>query len=150
MRTVARSIRESVDYAGNHILPLLLDTRMGGFYSNVSQTIFQISPANKWRLFSDCWYGYVSRWALDVFLEQFMTHGADAIAAFYRTIPTLPMAGSLRRYLLEKQALNHCIQVSDRQLTKSNRMTWNYRGPIKCLDSPKSEFPEAITEAVGE
>src|SRR5882672_650828 len=29
MRTVARSIRESVDYAGNHILPLLLDTRMG-------------------------------------------------------------------------------------------------------------------------
>jgi len=122
---------------------------MGGFYSNVSQTIFQISPADKRRLFSDCRYGYVSRWALDVFLEQFATHGADAIAAFYRTIPTLPMAGSLRRYLLEKQALNHCIRVSDRRLTESNRMTWNYRGPVKRLDSPKSEFPEAITEAVG-
>src|SRR5712675_2512294 len=105
IRTVERSIRDSVNNAGDHILRLLSEARMGGSNSHVSHPIFQISPADKQRLFSMCRYGYVSRWVFDVFLEQFGTREADAIANFYRRISTVPAAGSLRGHLFEKQTL---------------------------------------------
>src|SRR5712671_1130308 len=152
---LSRIQSESVDNAGEHILYLLFEARMGGSNSHVSHTIFQISPANKQWLFSKCQYGYVSRWAFDVFLEQFGTREADAIANFYRRISTVPAAGSLRGHLFEKQTLNHLCGIHDasefwiRRLTDSNRRAWTCRGPVERLDTLESEFPEAITKAVG-
>jgi len=97
----------------------------------------------------------VSRWAFDVFLEQFGAREADAIANFYRRISTVPAAGSLRGHLFEKQTLNHLCGIHDasefwiRRLTDSNRRAWTCRGPVERLDTLESEFPEAITKAVG-
>src|SRR5712675_305799 len=143
IRTVETSIRESVNNTGDHILRLLFEARMGGSNSHVSHTVFQISPADKRRSFSDCRYGYVSRWALDVFLEQYATRKADAIAAFYRSISTVPIAGSLRGYLFEKQVLNYLCGIHDasdfriRRLTDSNRRTWTCRGPVERIRTVK-------------
>ena len=63
------------DISGD-ILQLLCSTRWGD--SDISHSVFEISPRNERRLLAQCGFGAVSLWALDVLLTECEIRRADA------------------------------------------------------------------------
>lgn len=129
---------------------LLDDTRTGG--SDVSHTIFQIFPADTNRLFSKCRFETVSRWALDLLLDQYKARRADKIADSYYDISAMPDSASLRGHLFERQVLSHLCGIDTertffiRGLTNSDiKMKWTYRGPIRRC-TVFNEFTNAVQD----
>ena len=151
---VASRISVATSRPSYDIIQLLRNTRGGG--SDVSHTIFQISPTptDTYRLFSNCQFGPVSRWALDLLLRQHETREADATADFYYYISVTSDVGLLRGPLFERLALNHLRDIrtectfSIRGLAvDSNQMPWTYCGP-ECVTFEESTAFQKISEAV--
>ena len=120
-----------------------------------SRTIFRIFPSStdtKWLLLGSQ-FGAVSRWALDLLLQQYKVHESDAAANFYYRISRMPEAASLRVYLFERQVLNHLCRIdtkwefSIRGLTDSNQMTWTHSGPVRHITFQESTIFSEITKA---
>jgi len=61
----------------SNMLQLLRSSRRGD--SDVSHSIFVISPKDELRLFAQCEFGAVSRWALDIFLKEYESRRADEV-----------------------------------------------------------------------
>jgi len=137
----------------SNILELLDFSRWGD--SDVSRSIFVISPKNDLRLLAPCKFGAGSRWALDLLLKEYTSRRADAVAAFYRYISRGYETVSLWGHVFGLQVLNHLDGIdaihkfSIRGLSCSEKMTWLYRGPIQRFDFLQDvDFIDKITEAV--
>ena len=155
MKSVVDAARQTVHHAlkDSSVVQLLVMAQMGG--SDVSHKIFEISPADEQRLFSDCRFKPVSEWALDCLLKQYGAREADEVAYFYRKISVIPGAESFRGFLFERLIFHHFDGIdtnrfSIRRLTDSNQSTWTYRGPIRRIDFQESTVLAEITEAVSE
>ena len=136
-----------------NIIQLVHKSRTGG--STISHRIFQIFPLNDNRRLVECQFEPVSRWALDLLLQQYEDCKRNAVADFYHTISGTPGAASFRGYLFERQVLSHLCGIEDshrfliRGLTDSRRMTWTYSGPIPHITFHESTIFSEITKAVG-
>ena len=139
----------------SNMVQVLYSSRSGD--SGVSHSIFQISPKDKLRHLSQCKFGYVSRWALDCFLEEYETRQAAAAADFYRYISGIPDAASLWGHVFERLVFNHLVGIDTeykfpmRGLSESIRrkMTWTFRGRIPRFNfRQKEDFIIAITDAI--
>ena len=137
-KDVMSRIRDVAVQEGD-ILQLLRSSRTGD--SEVSHSIFQISPKDGSRLLAQCELGAVSRWALDHLLEACRTQQADVVADFYHYISRASNAASLWGHVFERQVLAHLDSMEGEHefpihgLTSSGEMTWIYRAPI-----PRSTF----------
>ena len=143
--------------AGGDILRLLSEAQMGD--SDVSHTIFQISPTNTdtdtGRLLVNSQCEPVSGWALDLLLRHYEAGKADALADFYSSLVWIPGAASLRGHLFERQVFNyldgirtgHTLQI--RGLADSEQIqTWNYRGSIQQITFQAPPVFKEISKAV--
>jgi len=146
-----------INVASNHsnMVQVLYSSRRGD--DSVSHSIFEISPKDKSRLLAQCKFSYVSKWALDCFLEAYETRQAAAAADFYRYISRIPEAASLWGHVFERLVLNHLVGIDAehpfpmRGLSESIRgqTTWTFRGRIPCFNFlQKEDFIGAITNAV--
>ena len=140
------------DVSGD-ILKLLCSTRWGD--SDVSHSVFEISPRNERPLLAKCEYGAVSLWALDVLLTECEIRRADAVATFYRCIPGMPYATSLRGQVFRRQVLKHLDGLRSEHafpiegLTSFKETEWTYRGPIQRFNFLQdSDFIDELTKAV--
>ena len=77
------------------------------------------------------------------------------VAAFYHYISGMSDAASLRVHVFERQVFNHLDGIkaehnlSIRELSSSEQMTWSYRGPIPRFNFLQdSDFIEEIAKAV--
>jgi len=136
----------------SNMVQLLYSTLTGD--SNVSHSIFEISPKYESRLLAQCKFGSVSRWALKCFLEGYEAQQATA-AADYRYISKMPETASLWGHVFEGLVLNYLDGIDAehefpiRGLTIQGPATWTYRGPIPRSDFlQKSDFVEEITNSV--
>ena len=137
--------------ARGDIVRLLLSTQLGN--SDISHTIFQISPTN--RLLSSAQFEAVSRWALDLLLQYHESGEVHATAAFYYSLGgiMMPEAASLRGQLFERQVFNYLDEIRTghtfriRGLTDSDQ-TWTYRGSIRHITFQESTVFKEISEAV--
>jgi len=143
------------DVAGkeSNISQLLHSTRRGN--SDVSHSIFELSPANDKRLLAQCGFGAVSPWALDVLLTEYETQQADAAITFYHSISGKSDAASLRGHVFARQVLNHLNGLRTEHrflvhgLTSSEEMMWSYRGPVRRFDFLQDlDFIDELTKAV--
>lgn len=121
-----------------HILRLLFSSLNGD--QSVSYTIFVISPTHKDRRLFRCEFGAVSPWALDLFLKEYETRRADAVADFCRYISrSSDTKESLWAHVFERQVLNsldgidaeHKFLIRGLTSSDSEQRTWTYRGPIR-------------------
>ena len=148
IKHVRSVIRKAAD-SWRDIIPLLQMTLMGS--SDASHTIFQNFPTDKKRLLSNCHFGPVSRWALDILLRHCK---ANAATKLYYYLLTIPEAAVLRGHLFEWQVLNHLCSIqtkssfSIRGLANSEKKTWTYRGPIPRTDLKDSTVFNELTKAV--
>jgi hypothetical protein len=121
------SIKES-------IFQVLTSTQMGD--SNVSRFIFQIYPEDEERYYAQCNFDAVSRWALDVFLEDYENRKADAAVMFYHEISRMPETALLRGHIFERQVLKYLDSINAERkfmtcgLAASEETTWTYRGRV--------------------
>ena len=123
--------------------------------TTISNTFFEIFPADDSRRLGECHFGAVSQWALDLLLIEYEKGQADAAAAFYRTLLDIPHAASLRGHLFERQVLNYLDgmdvprEFSIRGLAHDNQMTWTYCGAVRSFTfRERTEFSEELTDAV--
>jgi hypothetical protein len=132
-------------------MKLVRKTQTGG--SDISHRIFQIFPADAKRSLPECHFESVSRWALDLLLDQYKDRQADLIADFYYHISVMPEAATLRGHLFERQVLNHLRGIRTeytfpiRGLTDSNERRWTYRGHESITFEESTAF-DIITKAV--
>jgi len=143
----------TVAHEGGNTSQLLNSSRKGD--SDVSRSIFGISPRNKLRLLAQCNFVPVSRWALDHLLKAYENRQADAVASFYHFIAGMSDTASLRVHVYERQALSylggiiaeHNFRI--RRLASTEQMTWTYRGPIPRFNFLQElDFIARITKAV--
>ena len=149
---VISRIRDVASENGN-MLQLLRSSQCGD--SDVSHSIFVISPKDELRLFARCEFGAVSRWALDLFLKEYETRQADEVTSFCRYISRTSDAASLRDHVFERQVLNYLGGIDlehkflIRGLTSSEQTTWTYRGPFRRFDFLQDlDFIDEMTKAV--
>jgi len=123
--------------------------------SDVSYSIFEISPKDKKRLLARCDFGAVSRWALEVLLEAYEDRQADAAITFYHNISGMSDAASLRGHIFERQVLKYLDRIDAerkfpiRGLAASEKRTWTYRGRITRYTFLEDlDFVEEIKRAV--
>ena len=135
------------------ILQLLRSSRTGD--SDVSHSIFQISPKNESRLLAQCELGAVSRWALDHLLKAYEIEQADAVADFCHHISRASNVASLWGHVFERQVLDHLDGIEGEYefpiqgLTSSGEMTWIYRGPVpRFIFLQDLDFIDELTNAV--
>jgi hypothetical protein len=140
-------------HAGSDISQVLNSSRKGD--SDVSGSIFEISPINKFRLFAQCNFVPVSRWALDHLLETYETRQADAVASFYHFIAGLSDTALLWGHVYERQVLSYLggavaeHKFPIRRLASTEQMTWTYRGRTpRFYFLQKSDFTTKIAKAV--
>ena len=142
------------DVAGkdSNISQLLHSYRKGD--SDVSHSIFEISPTDESRLLSECKFGAVSRWALEVLLNAYEDRQADAAIVFYHTIQG-SHAASLRGHIFERQVLKYLHGINAEHkfpilgLASSEKTTWTYRGHITHYTFLQDlDFIEEIVQAV--
>ena len=138
---------------GVNILRLLRSSRTDD--SDVSHSIFKISPKNESRLLAQCEFGTVSRWALDHLLKAYETQQVDVVADFYRYISRASDTASLWGRVFERQVLNYLDGIQDKReflihgLTSSGDLTWNYHGPItRFTFLQELDFIDELTKAV--
>jgi len=151
-KAVMSRVRDVADDKSN-IFQLLHSCRKGD--SDVSYSIFEISPTEESRLFADCKFGAVSQWALEVLLEAYEARQADAAITFYHTIPGTSDAASLRGQIFERQVLKYLDGIDAerkfpiRGLAASEKTTWIYRGRITRYNFLQDlDFIEEIVKAV--
>ena len=139
----------------SNMVQVLYSSRRGG--SNVSDSIFEISPKDKLRFFAECKFSYVSEWAINCFLEAYETRQATAATDFYRYISGIPDAASLWGHIFERLVLNHLFGIDAehkfpmRGLSESihGQTTWTFRGRIPRFNfRQKEDFIGAITTCV--
>jgi hypothetical protein len=125
--------------------------------SDVSHLIFVNFPKNKDRLFTQCKFGGVSKWALDLLLERYKTRRADVAADFYEDISRAPKTATLWGHVFESLALGHLddantnFEFSIRRLTSTEEETWTiHDGPHRFNFRGVSDFLDGITKAVDE
>jgi hypothetical protein len=158
LNTEKTEVAEAINTAGDHIKEIF-DLVHGARSGNlpVSHKIFQISPDDDdpEQLLAICRVGPVSSWAFDLLLCRYESYAADKIAEFYHQIKaTSGPAGSLRRYMFERQVLNYFCShptessVSIRGLVDSKKMPWSYNGPTRRITFDKSTFVPELTKAV--
>jgi hypothetical protein len=143
------SVKES------NISQLLRSSRKGK--SDVSHSIFAMFPRDKNRLFTQCQFGRVSPWALDILLDTYETQRANAATDFYEYIQGASDAATLWGHVFERLVLNHFDRVghehkfSLRRLTSSRKMTWSVPSGIQRFNFRRdSDFIDEITKAVRE
>ena len=101
--------------------------------SNLSHTIFQLSPTSDSRELATCRYDAVSRWVVDCLLKPYESREADEAAKLYRNLSAVPWAAAFRGCLFERQVMAFFdrmeagSKLSIRGLANSNQMTWTYR-----------------------
>jgi hypothetical protein len=138
---------------GSNISQLLHSFGKGD--SDVSHSIFEVSPKkDEKRQLSDCKFGIVSRWAMQVLLTAYEAQKADAAVLFYHTISG-PSAASLRGHIFERQVLEHLKLIGTecefpiRGLAAPEETIWTYRGPMTNYTFLEdSDFISNIVEAV--
>jgi hypothetical protein len=135
----------------SNISQLMRASRKGG--SDVSHSIFQISPQNELRFLAQCNFGGVSRWALGVLLEEYKDREADATILFYRSISRTPDTASLRGRMFEMQVLQYLDGLGSeefkiRGLTSPVETTWTPGSTRRFDFLDGSEFTSKLTEAV--
>ena len=84
-KEAALSLFRTAAHEGSNISQLLNSSRKGD--SDVSSSIFEISPRNKFRLLAQCKIVPVSRWALDHALEAYETRPCDKLNLI-RSLPS--------------------------------------------------------------
>ncbi len=119
--------------------------------SDVSHTVFQLSPTDQSRSLSHCRFKPVSRWAFDQLLNKCEDLQAGAVARFHRQISGEPRAASLRGHLFKRQVLNSLGDGSRRKILgltyPKEKKTWTFRGRIHYFTEDSSAVVE-ITNAV--
>jgi hypothetical protein len=149
---VISRIRDVAAQEGD-ILQLLRSSRTDD--SDVSHSIFEISPKNESRLLAQCEFGTVSRWALDHLLKAYETQQADVVADFYHYISRASDTASLWGHVFERQVLNYLDGIEGEcefrihGLISSGELTWNYHGPItRFTFLQELDFIDELTKAV--
>lgn len=135
----------------SNIAQLMRASRNGD--SDVSHSIFQISPKNELRFLAQCNFGCVSRWALGVLLKEYKDREADAPILFYRSISGTPDTASLRGRMFEMQVLQYLDSLGSeefkiRGLTSPVETTWTPGSTRRFDFLDGSEFTGKLTEAV--
>jgi hypothetical protein len=137
----------------SNISRLVTESRTGG--SDVSHSIFQISPIDDERLLAQCNADAVSRWALDVTLEEYEKRTADAAVIFYHKVSRMQDSATLRGSIFERQVLKYLDRIGAkttfpiRGLAASEETTWTYPGPVKRYTFLEdSDFIEQMKTAV--
>ena len=122
--------------------------------SDVSHSIFQISPEHESRLLAQCNFGGVSRWALGVLLKEYKDREADATILFYRSISGTPDTASLRGLMFEMQVLQYLDgllgseEFKIRGLTSPVEMIWTPGSTSRFDFLDGSGFTGKLKEAV--
>jgi hypothetical protein len=138
-----------------NMVQVLLSSQTGN--NQVSHSIFEISPNDELRIFSECKFGYVSEWAFDCFLEAYEDHQAAAATDFYQYISGIPDAATLWGHVFERLVFKQVAEIDSehkfpiRGLSEPilGKATWTFRGPIPRFNfRQKEEFIGAITNAV--
>lgn len=120
----------------------------------VSHKIFELSPADKFRLLGEARIGAVSAWALDVLLTRYEDKQKDAAAEFYYSITASPSAESLRGRILERQLLKYFDSLKSpqifpiRSLVDSSIINWTYPGPASRFTFRSVLFASGLQLAV--
>ena len=120
----------------------------------LSHTIFELSPRDDDRLFSDALIGTVSSWALDLLLGAYESQKSDAAAEFYDSIAHIPKAGTLRGCIFERQVLKYFDDIQEphtfsiRSLENGSTIKWVYPGPAKRHTFQPLTFAEELQSAV--
>jgi hypothetical protein len=137
-------VRVSQIVRNREVLEELSSIRIG--ISDLSNTTFQLSPANESRILELCNCEAVSRWVVDRLLEVYETCEAGMAIKLYRNLSGLPWAATFRGCLFERQVLAFfdCMKtgrvMSIRGLSNSDQMMWTYRGHIPFFTFLQDEF----------
>jgi hypothetical protein len=83
---------------------LLSETRSS---NGLSHSIFQLFPRDDKRILGQARIEAVSRWALDVFLDEYETRRQADAFIFYTSLANSPDTGSLRGQIFERQILKY-------------------------------------------
>ena len=143
----------SVGFKVRNMLQVLKASRTGD--STVPDSIFQIFPKNESRLFVECEFDTVSRWAFERFAGAYELRDAHEATSFYRQISTAPLTASLWGHVFEAKVLN-CINTRGcdfqiRGLSSPGMRTWTCGGPILHSNFLReSDFVYEITKAIRE
>jgi hypothetical protein len=144
----------SVDFKQCNISSLVNGSRTGN--SDISYSIFDISPINEFRHPIECRIGIVSRWAFDHFMETYEAQKGHAATTYYRHISRISPPASLWSHVFERQVLDCFGRIGAagrdfpiRGLTSPGEMTWTCRGPLPRFNFLwESDFIDEITKAV--
>jgi hypothetical protein len=144
---VARKIQKTQE----SILSLYYSSWNG---ERMSNSVFELFPANPQRLLSECLVKPVSPWALDLLLKRCEEIKAGAAADFYDCITRAPSAEILRGRLFERQVLKYLDSLKNpqtfsiRSLSDGTSSEWNHPGSAQRVDFLPRTFTPLLQDAV--
>ena len=157
LESETEKVKSQITYVSgdeSNMVQLLKSARTGD--SEVSHSIYQISPQDdENRFLTQCSFDAVSRWALNVSLEEYEKRKAGAAIRFYHEISGMAEAGQLRGHIFERQVLKYLDRIGAeitfpiRGLAASEEEKWTYPGRVKRYTFLEdSDFIEQMKTAV--